>query len=68
VHRLRRLRTGLPGFRDLRPGRSAGEVVALYGTERGVLRALKRALRSVAIGNGIVYTPLDTWSGSDRKV
>ena len=34
MHRLWRLRSGLPGVRDLRAGRSAGKVEAVHGTER----------------------------------
>ena len=38
MHRLRRLRAGVPRHRHLRARRSAGEVAAIYGHKRRVVR------------------------------
>src|ERR1051326_4973971 len=41
MHRLRRVRSGLPGVGDLRARRPAGKVEGFHRAQRGVLRALE---------------------------
>src|SRR5260370_4903464 len=57
MHRLRSLRTGLPGVSDFCAGRSAREVEAVYGTERKLregrqihTRRIRQAPRQVVLG------------------
>ena len=45
VHRLRRVRAGMPGVGDLRGGRPAGEVGGFCDQERGALRAVRTGSR-----------------------
>ena len=57
MHRLRSLRTGLPGVRNFRAGRPTREVEAVYGTERKLregwqihTRRIRQARRQVVLG------------------
>ena len=40
MHRLRRLRTGMPRVGHLRARRSAGKVGLIHGTQRGLLQEI----------------------------
>src|ERR1035438_8475992 len=57
VHRLRRLRAGLPGFGDFRLGRSAGEMGRVHAEERGVLREV--TLRAVSDAGKVGFPKAD---------
>src|SRR6266851_84991 len=65
MHRLRSLRTRLPGVRDFRAGRPTREVEAVYGTERKLRKGrqihtgrIRQAPKQIVLGSfGLLKRP-----------